>query len=453
MLNLDRVRLLKPGQNGTGPVVYWMSRDQRVHDHWALLYAQQEALAHQRPLVVVFCLTDHFSGAALRQYDFMLRGLEEVSRELAELRINFFLLSGNPGKEIGPFLRRVKAFSLISDFDPLRVKQRWKKAVGRDVSVPFYEVDAHNIVPCWRASSKQEFGAYTLRPKIHKVLSGYVGSFPPLKKHPHGYSRSCKEISANEILKGLNVDQTIAPVSGTVPGEQAAMRALRSFVKNRLSGYSRRRNDPVQDGQSGLSPYFHFGQLSPQRAALEVSQSSAPQNDQEAFLEELIIRRELADNFCFYNASYDSVQCVPAWAGATLARHARDRREHSYTFRQFESAQTHDDLWNAAQLEMTVCGKMHGYLRMYWAKKILEWTPSVESAWKTAVRLNDVYELDGRDPNGYAGIAWALGGVHDRAWGERNIFGKIRYMNDKGCRSKFDTAKYISTIFSMAQRG
>ena len=189
------------------------------------------------------------------------------------------------------------------------------------------------------------------------------------------------------------------------------------------------RNDPLKNGQSGLSPYLHFGQIAAQRVALEVMGSAGPTDARKAFLEELIVRRELSDNFCFYNPRYDRVDGFPAWARATLDRHRRDPRDYLYTPEQFEQARTHDDLWNAAQREMVRTGKMHGYLRMYWAKKILEWTPSPEEALKIAITLNDRYELDGRDPNGYAGIAWSLGGVHDRPWGERKVFGMIRYMS------------------------
>ncbi len=442
-MNLERVRLLKQGKIGNGPVIYWMSRDQRVDDNWALLYAQQLALSAKKACVVIFCLAPDFLGSTLRQYDFMLKGLSELSWSLLEHKIDFFFLQGDPSVEISCFVKKIKASVLVTDFDPLRIKQQWKKAVCKQITIPFYEVDAHNIVPCWLASSKQEFGAYTLRPKIHRNLSRYLEGFSAVKKHPHHFGSAGSPIHAEKILDGLNIDRTVKAVSRMIPGEKAAKQALRLFIKDRLNGYHEQRNDPVQEGQSGLSPYFHFGQLSPHRAALMVTQSQAPLKDKEAFLEELIIRRELSDNFCFYNPHYDSPRCVPSWAKQTLFHHAKDHREYDYTLSQLEKAQTHDDLWNAAQIQMVRYGKMHGYMRMYWAKKILEWTPSVEKSWKIAVYLNDRYELDGRDPNGYAGIAWALGGVHDRAWGERKIFGKIRYMNYNGCRSKFDVLKYI----------
>ena len=219
-----------------------------------------------------------------------------------------------------------------------------------------------------------------------------------------------------------------------------------------MDGYSTLRNDPNESGQSNLSPYLHFGQLSAQRVAIEVMKSPASDEDKSAFLEELIVRRELSDNFCFYNPHYDATEGFPNWAKETHRIHSDDKREHTYALKEFEQGKTHDPLWNAAQMELVITGKMHGYMRMYWAKKILEWTSNPEEAMRFSIYLNDKYSLDGRDPNGYAGIAWSIGGVHDRAWGERSVFGKIRYMNYNGCKRKFDVAKYIGRIESLNKK-
>jgi len=220
---------------------------------------------------------------------------------------------------------------------------------------------------------------------------------------------------------------------------------LEQFINTKLNGYHDRRNNPNEDGQSNLSPYLHFGQLSAQYAALAVRNSDGPTADKEAFLEELIVRRELADNFCYYNTNYDSYKGFPDWAKQSLLEHAQDKREYLYTKEELETGQTHDEIWNKAQTDMVQKGKMHGYMRMYWAKKILEWTRTPELAMEIAVYLNDTYELDGRDPNGYVGCAWSIGGVHDRAWFERPIFGKIRYMNANGLKRKFDVEAYLQT--------
>jgi deoxyribodipyrimidine photo-lyase len=230
-------------------------------------------------------------------------------------------------------------------------------------------------------------------------------------------------------------------------GEAAASMAAFDFVQQRLENYPNSRNNPLLGGQSGLSPYLHFGQLSPQRLAWMVSRSDLPVETKETFLEELVVRRELADNFCYYEPAYDRIEGFPDWARKTLDQHRNDKRAYVYSLAELENGNTHEILWNACQQDLVQSGKLHGFLRMYWAKKILEWTPDPESALEYAITLNDRYSLDGRDPNGYTGIAWSLGGVHDRAWRERSVFGKVRYMNEAGCRRKFDVERYIKTVF------
>jgi deoxyribodipyrimidine photo-lyase len=255
------------------------------------------------------------------------------------------------------------------------------------------------------------------------------------------------------VEAGLSVDRSVGEVSWLDPGERAGRRALRDFLENRLVSYNELRNNPTRNAQSNLSPYFHFGQLAPQRAALDAGLFDGNIPSLESFLDELVVRRELSDNFCQYNPDYDSFPGFPAWARETLERHRDDRRAYLYTTEHFENAATHDPLWNAAQREMLLTGRMHGYLRMYWAKKILEWSASPEQALETAIRLNDRYELDGRDPNGYAGIAWSIGGVHDRPWPERPVYGKIRSMTSAGCGRKFDVEAYIRRVEEQERRG
>ena len=441
-MNPKRVRTLKAGDINKGPVVYWMSRDQRTRDNWALLCSQEMSQREKVPLTVVFCLVPQFLGATFRQYSFMVQGLAEVEQNLAGENIPFHLLVGSPEVELPQFLEKYGAGCLVTDFDPLRLKRQWKEGVAQKLDIPFFEVDAHNIVPCWVASGKQEYGAYTLRPKIWRALPEFLDEFPPLRKQESSWGKPAPT-DWQGILARLCVDRSVPEISGIKSGERAAWAVLKDFMDNKLSDYPDGRNDPTREGQSHLSPYLHFGQIAAQRVALDVEDAPAGQKAKEAFLEELIVRRELADNFCFYNHQYDSFAGFPSWAQKTLDEHRDDPREYLYTLAQFEQAQTHDDLWNASQREMVKTGKMHGYLRMYWAKKILEWTPSPEKALQVAIYLNDRYELDGRDPNGYTGIAWSLGGVHDRAWGERKVFGKIRYMSYNGCKSKFDVEAYI----------
>jgi deoxyribodipyrimidine photo-lyase len=447
-LNKNRLRTLKEGSVEKGPVAYWMSRDQRTGDNWALLWAQDFALKQRVPLVVMFCLVPEFLNATERQYRFMLKGLQEVENDLARKNIPFYLLSGSPESVVAEWLRINDIKVIVTDFDPLRIKRTWKKSISERIDIPFYEIDAH-IIPCWVVSQKQEYGAYTIRPKIHRALEEYLEEFPNLKTHSVPWKKKTAKINWNKVMRVLTVDRSVSEVDWIRPGVSEANKALNIFIKRKLSLYQELRNDPSMDGQSDFSPYLHFGQLSAQRVALEVAKADATEDVKDAFLEELIVPRELSDNFCFYNPDYDHFEGFPDWAKKTLDNHRKDPRAYIYSHEQFENGETHDDLWNAAQMQMVKRGKMHGYMRMYWAKKILEWTPSPEIALETAIYLNDKYELDGRDPNGYTGIAWSIGGVHDRAWNERNIFGKVRYMSYNGCKSKFDIKRYIERINSL----
>jgi deoxyribodipyrimidine photo-lyase len=445
-VNPKRTRVLKDEVPGSGPVVYWMSRDQRVQDNWALLYGQNCALQRKVPFAVVFCLVPSFLHATIRHFGFMLRGLIEVERSLLKKNIPFFLLSGSPPDVLPAFIAEENAGILLTDFDPLKIKRRWKDELSKVLTIPFYEVDAHNIVPCWHASPKQEFAARTIRPKIERQLDEFLEEFPKLRSHAFPWKRKMERIDWEKVIDSLAVDRTVAEVSWIKPGETEARRMFRSFLSNKLESYDELRNDPTKDGQSNLSPYLHFGQISAQRIALEVQRSGLNVSHKESFLEELIVRRELSDNFCFYNEDYDTAQGFPSWSLKTQREHANDKREYLFKRERFERAETHDELWNAAQMEMVKRGKMHGYMRMYWAKKILEWSPTPEDALGTAIYLNDRYELDGRDPNGYTGCAWSIGGVHDRAWFQRPVFGKIRYMSYNGCRSKFNVDLYIKGV-------
>jgi deoxyribodipyrimidine photo-lyase len=442
-MNLQRVRILKKDLNAPGTVIYWMQRDQRVHDNWALIYAQEKAIEKNSSLYVVFNLIPNFLEATIRQYGFMLKGLEEVEHELSKYNIPFYVTFGKPGESIPRFVQRVNASILVTDFNPLKVVNKWKESVANKIKIPFHEVDAHNIVPCWAASSKLEFAAYTIRPKIYKMLPDFLDEFPNLEKMKPAQNKLDK-IDWDTLKEKLKINFSVPEVDWIIPGERAAQKALEIFIKQNFENYNKHRNNPTLNAQSNLSPYLHFGNISAQRIALAVQPLIEYPESQKAFLEELIIRRELADNFCFYNNDYDSFDGFHTWAKDSLNHHRKDKRDFVCTLNKFENAETHDLLWNAAQREMTAKGKMHGFMRMYWAKKILEWTKSPEEAMGIAIYLNNKYELDGRDPNGYAGIAWSIGGVHDRAWTERDVFGKIRYMNFAGCKRKFDVKGYIA---------
>lgn len=452
----DRIHSLRPlvgGTEGRGPVLYWMSREQRAQDNWPLLHAQDLALELKRPLITVFCLAPAFLGATLRQYDFMLRGLRETAAELEALRIPFVLLRGEPPRELAGLAMSLDAALLVTDFDPLRVKRAWQRELAQVLERPLLVVDGHNVVPCLRASDKKEVGARTLRPKISRLLSEFLEPFPHVREHPHTVGMELALPSREDwdgLLARLDVDRTVAPVAGRAPGAAAGRGVLREFLEQRLPHYATRRNDPNAGVVSGLSPYLHFGQLAPQRAALEAlavrSLHGGGEGDEnvQAFLEELVIRRELAENFCHFEERYDCLEAAPAWAQATLDKHRADPRSYVYDHAAFETAATHSPLWNAAQRELLRRGGMHGYMRMYWAKKILEWSKDPETALDIAIRLNDRFQLDGRDPNGYVGVLWSVAGLHDRPWKERPVYGSVRYMNARGCARKFDSAAYIA---------
>uniref|UniRef100_A0AAZ3QD79 Deoxyribodipyrimidine photo-lyase n=1 Tax=Oncorhynchus tshawytscha TaxID=74940 RepID=A0AAZ3QD79_ONCTS len=397
--NKQRLRFLSQTQKikqGSEGVVYWMNRDHRVQDNWALIYAQQLALEEKLPLHICFCLVvpQNSELATIRHFGFMLRGLEEVAKDCSALDIQFHLLQGSAGELLPGFVADWSFGAVVTDFSPLRTPLQWVEEVkkGLPSDIPFIQVDAHNVVPCWVASDKLEYSARTIRNKITKLLKEFLTEMPLVDKHPHTALRTAKPVDWAEALSSLEVDRTVEEVDWAKSGTAAGIAMLESFIDLRLKNFATQRNNPNSSAVSQLSPWIRFGA-----------------ND---------------------------------WAQKTLKDHAKDPRPYVYTREQLEKAQTHDKLWNAAQYQMVIEGKMHGFLRMYWAKKILEWTSSPEGALSIAIYLNDRYELDGQDPNGFVGCMWSICGVHDQGWAERPIFGKIRYMNYKGCTRKFDVAQF-----------
>tara|TARA_Y100000590_G_scaffold171945_1_gene196649 strand:+ start:1134 stop:2402 length:1269 start_codon:yes stop_codon:yes gene_type:complete len=418
-----------------------MIRDKRINDNWALLRAQEVALREKVPLVVCFQYNGEYEIINRRQHDFLFEGLIETERELQKFNIPLVLLNGPAELSVTSFIKKNFIGYMVVDYSPLKIYKGRIKKVLNSTSIRIDQVDAHNIVPVWETSDKKEYAAYTIRPKIGRQLPKYLTEIPKCVRHPHVWKSSYK-INWNDTDKGLNLVNSINKVSWIKPGESEAIKRLK-FLNSGLKNYTSERNDPTKNALSNLSPYIHFGQISCQRIALEIQKSDLSLENKKAFLEQLIVRRELSDNFCEYEENYDQFEGFHLWAQESLNDHRNDEREYTYHIEQFEAAETHDLLWNAAQKEMTTHGKMHGYMRMYWAKKILEWTATPEIAMQNAIYLNNKYELDGRDPNGYTGIAWSIGGIHDRPWFEREIYGKIRYMNYNGCKSKFDVKRYI----------
>ena len=429
-------------------VVYWMQRSQRGIDNHAVDVAAQAANLLGLPLVVYFAAISDFPHANLRHYAFLNQGLPGIETDLAARNIAFVMRRA-PLESCEQFLTEVHAALLVGDENPMRAPEKWRKHLAAVINIPFWTVDADVVIPS-KLIERAQYGAYTLRPRLNRLLPDYLHSHDNTHaQHAWKRSRSFRADSVrDDITRGWkNLDRTVLPVDAWQGGTHAALKRLKLFTGRMLESYEIQRNHPETDGTSCLSPYLHFGHIGPLTIALAIDAAVKKHPHLKAardgYFNELITWRELAINFVRYTPNYDSPKCAEAWAKTTIAAHARDEREHLYTLTRLEHAETHDDLWNAAQLQMLHHGWMHNHMRMYWAKKILEWTPDIPTAMKYAIHLNDKYFLDGRDPNGYAGVAWAILGKFDRAWSERPVFGKIRYMSRASTGRKFNSQKYI----------
>ena len=485
-------------------LLYWMQAACRCEDNPALDFALAEAKRWQVPLLVYFVLTPSFPEANHRHYAFLLEGIADVAKTCKNRGLPFILdrvdypEAGEgptgPGKTHS-VPERVLAMAedaeeVVTDMGYLAVQREWRKAVADNADCAVIQVETETVVPVTTASEKEEYAAATIRRKIHRQWERFL--FPPADTdieapgkqklptlpltHPVDPSAPIEEIFV-ELGKSPGPSSGGAAGGGapgnffSVPpspdfrgGTEKAKKLLHLFIDKKLHRYAEEKNDPNKEALSTLSPYLHFGHISPVRIAREVCRSRGWKYEtvnserregetslgeflaEDPFIEELVVRRELSFNFTYYNPRYNSYHgALPDWAKKTLDKHKGDPREYIYTTNEFENAETHDPYWNAAQLEMVITGKMHGYMRMYWGKKILEWSSSPEEAFETALYLNNKYELDGRDPNGFAGVAWCFG-KHDRPWKEREIFGTVRYMNAKGLKRKFDADEYARKI-------
>jgi deoxyribodipyrimidine photo-lyase len=445
----SRIQLLNDADSARGEyVLYWMQQSQRADYNHALEYAIQQANRLGQGVLVVFGLTDDYPEANLRHYTFMLEGLQETQSTLARHGIKMVIQKGTPA-EIALKVGR-NASVIVCDCGYLRHQKAWRDEVAQQASCRVVQVECDVIVPLRVVSNKAEYAARTIRPKIHKHLADYLTDFKLTRVKKSSLNLSVKGFDLKNIdavLQKLKIDHGVPPVSGFFKGGSSRARQIfKSFLHQRLARYVDNRNQPQTDDISHMSPYLHFGQISPLYLALQIKLTdSRLQAAKESFLEELIIRRELAMNFVNYTPDYDSYKCLPKWASQTLNEHKDDTREYVYTRRQLENAQTHDEYWNAAMREMKYTGFMHNYMRMYWGKKILEWSNTPEHALRTTLAINNKFFLDGRDANSYTGVAWVFG-VHDRAWSERPIFGKIRYMAASGLERKCDIKGYVKKV-------
>lgn len=452
MIQPSRIRLLndKDLQDDGAYVLYWMQASQRTECNHALEYAVRRANDLHLPLCACFVWTPHYPEANLRHYTFMAEGLKETAAAFRARGIGWVLRCGSPPEEV---IRLSKdAACTVTDRSYLATPKGWRAKVAATIPTSLVQVESDVVVPVDTASEKEEWSAATLRRKINRLLPEYL---VPLEESGPEIPFDGNEPVLREqadlaaCLSDPTIDRSVPPSPLYRGGPGEARRLLKDFLAEKLDHFGDLRNDPSLDYASHLSPYLHFGQISPLSVALTAIATG--KDAVEPFLEQLIVRRELAVNFTEKNPAHASYAALPDWARTTLSEHRADPRPYLYAPEELEAARTHDPYWNAAQEEMVLTGMMQGYMRMYWGKKILEWSATPEEAFTTALFLNNRYELDGRDPNSYTGVAWCFG-KHDRAWKEREIFGKVRYMNDNGLRRKFAIDAYVDRVEDLKKR-
>eukprot|EP00405_Crypthecodinium_cohnii_P008924 CAMPEP_0206444366 /NCGR_PEP_ID=MMETSP0324_2-20121206/14872_1 /ASSEMBLY_ACC=CAM_ASM_000836 /TAXON_ID=2866 /ORGANISM="Crypthecodinium cohnii, Strain Seligo" /LENGTH=536 /DNA_ID=CAMNT_0053912381 /DNA_START=118 /DNA_END=1728 /DNA_ORIENTATION=- len=455
----ERIRSLNDKQDGDGDyVLYWVQATVRAEWNHALQYAKQEANRLQLPLVCCFGVTK-YPEANIRHYQFMLEGVADLQAQLKKQKIKLIVKQQPPFKLAADLGKR--AAVVVTDMGYLNIQRKWRQDLAKALKVRLMQVESCAVVPVEVASNKREFAARTIRPKILKELPKYLHKLTAVSVKKSSLSTKVKVKGDADLTKKGAIDKFLKSLKGldrSVPaaptfkgGAVAAQKQLKEFVKNRLAHYGEERNEPTKKFCSDLSPYYHFGQLSPLDAAVAVMESRGPKTGKEGFVEESVVRRELSLNFTHFEPKYDQFSALPPWAKKTLSQHAKDKHTHKYSLKQLEKGETNDDVWNAAQDEMVLTGKMANYLRMYWGKKVVEWAPTHETAFKWLVYLNNKYELDGRDSNSYAGIAWCFGN-HDRPWQKNPRFGMVRYMGYNGIRSKFDMKSYIAMVDGMRNK-
>lgn len=441
-------------ESGGDYVLYWMQQSQRAEENHALEYAIQEANRREKMVVVGFVLTENYPDANLRHFTFMLEGLQETEKTLADRGIGMIFRVGNPVAEILDMGRN--AFMIVCDCGYLRHQREWRRILARDSDCPVVQVETDVVVPIEQVSDKAEYAAYTIRPKITRCLEEYLVPVERLDVNVPSLAIPPEPVgldNINTLLSTLKIDDSIPAVTHIFKGGTTeAKHRFDHFLKHHFRTYADHRNKPESLEVSCMSPYLHFGQISPLYLALKIKANAEGCHESEAsYLEELIVRRELAANFVYFHSTYDSLACLPAWARKTLDEHTEDAREYQYSKSELIGCSIHDDYWNAAMNEMILTGYMHNHMRMYWGKKILEWSPTPDDAYQMIIELNNTYFLDGRDPNSYAGVGWIFG-LHDRAWFERPVFGKVRYMAASGLEQKCDIKGYVNRVNSIKGR-
>jgi deoxyribodipyrimidine photo-lyase len=430
-------------------VLYWMQMFKRASHNYALNFAIHMANEKRLPLVVYEGLKFYYPWANDRLHTFILEGIAEKHTEFSERGIRYiFYLQRNERDSKNTVARLAKeAALLVTDDYPCFIIPDHNARIAR-LNVPVYIVDANGMVPL-AALPKEEYAAYTIRPKIRRLLPNLPRAIvtPHLDVQKPALDVDCPETTVSsdniaELVNQCDIDHSVKPSKLYRGGTKAGRKRLTHFVRGILPHYDKTRNEPSLDGSSRLSPYLHFGFLSIQEVIDAVERAKAPKPAKEAFLEQAIVRRELSFNFTRHNRHYDSLKSLPDWALKTMRDHADDRRPDLLDDEMIERAETYDELWNAAQRELVCTGLLHNYMRMLWGKRVIEWQRSYEMAFEVLVHLNNKYALDGRDPNSYAGILWCFG-KHDRPWFEREVFGTIRYMSSQSMAKKFRAGEHV----------
>jgi deoxyribodipyrimidine photo-lyase len=441
-------------------VLYWAQMNRRVESNHGLLYAVE--LANERGIPVLFYegLTCSYPYANDRMHTFVLEGVPETARRAARLGIGycFHLRRRRMDPDDAVYRLAGEAAAVVTDDYPVFLARRHNASVPGKVEIPYFVVDSSCIVPMGEMV-KREWAAYTIRPRIGRLMSKWCKAAAEVKVErafedalPE-FHTVVTEDNVGELVSGCEIDHGVRPSLSYRGGRAAAERHLRVFLEEKLRLYAREKNEPAAHATSNLSPYLHFGHISSLEVALAVREyAKEHQLIAEEFLEELIVRRELAFNYARFSEDPASFGNLPEWARKTLCKHAADEREACYTREEFERAETHDALWNATQKELLLRGKIHGYYRMYWGKKIIEWSRTHQDALETMIYLHDRYALDGRDPNTYANILWCFG-LHDRPWGEREVLGTVRYMSLEGMKRKTDVEAYLREMRHLESTG
>ena len=490
--NSHRVFVRREGEARTDGefVLYWMQIHRRLHSNFALDYAIGHANRLGKPLLIVEALRCGYPWASERVHAFIMQGMGEHLATARKRGLNYYSFSEDGDHSGKGMLERLatRACLIVSDEFPAYIIPAHNRALTEKLvrnpesDVPFITIDANGIVPM-RATDKAPYSAYVFRNNLQKLFSEAWRHAPlddPLKKlndrtqiafpgdfvqrYPRADTHLRDEQSMRAFIAGLPIDHSVSALADTPGTRAAALDRLQLFAEGTLAKYSEKRNDPDAAATSGLSPYMHFGKLSSFEvvAAAFARQPRGWSVDNLAynkgskgffsangglecvddFLDEAITWRETGYHFCHHTPTYDRFESLPDWARDTLKQHTKDPREHLYTLEQLRAGETHDLVWNAAQRQLRESGIIHNYLRMLWGKKILEWTANPEQALEILIELNNLYSIDGRNPNSYSGIFWILGRF-DRPWPERPIFGKIRYMSSDQARKKIAMTEYL----------